>query len=578
MLDSDVDSKFKKDTFSATFAGDGSYWIGDEQSWMNVVGVDDTGDTNIENSSSQGPDTFDVTFKNGAQWMYFGVRAVSPNKNVKPIIKRISSIKLEEGGIINLYDENIQDLWDILKLSDVFEDLKTVYYNYVRIGNLKGNGGIFRLDLNVDDKSQSDMIFVENADTTASGTFYIEPYKPELLGNITPENTLRFATVKQGSNIKFADSQNIYGKTLLDYELVIDSEEYNPSDTENNALYEDRVEDDYDYADDTSIQDKVGLDFTTGDINWFIKRVYIKESAASLAMTGAGYATYDAITDLDRYDSRNTDVSRYAGETEGVWVRVKHGENGISNQFDNNYTKATIGYDHYLTPSNRIGVGFTYYSGDVNFDDVNGSGDLTGYEGMIYDTQYFDNQYLDFVFRFGDMKNEFEAVNAAGTMPISSDYHQKYVALSAEYGLRYTDVRGMFFEPQVQFQLAYLADTDYDAQRNMSADIDSAISAIGRAGLKFGKTWDFEDGYTSDVYLRADALHQFTDGQDATYSDGSSTDLDVTWGDKNTWYDLGFGTIIHVGGNFSVAFDMTKSVGGDVTDTWAINGQARLIF
>ena len=130
----------------------------------------------------------------------------------------------------------------------------------------------------------------------------------------------------------------------------------------------------------------------------------------------------------------------------------------------------------------------------------------------------------------------------------------------------------------MQFQLAYLADTDYDAQRNMSADIDSAISAIGRAGLKFGKTWDFEDGYTSDVYLRADALHQFTDGQDATYSDGSSTDLDVTWGDKNTWYDLGFGTIIHVGGNFSVAFDMTKSVGGDVTDTWAINGQARLIF
>ncbi len=497
--------------------------------------------------------------------MYFGVKAVSADKGVKPIIKRISSIKLEEGGIINLYDENIHALWDDLNLSKAFADLNKVDYNYVRIGNLKGDGGIFRLDLDANQKENSDMIFIEGSE--GKGTFFIEPYRPELLTAIAPENQLRFATVAHDSEISFADKQNLYGDSLWDYELIIESESYDAADKEENTIYESKVT-----ADDEK------LPSFEGGTNWYITRVNVSQSAASLAMTGAGYATYDAITDLDRYDSRNTDVSRYAGETEGVWVRVKHGESGISNQFDNNYTKATIGYDHYLTPSNRIGVGFTYYSGDVNFDDVNGSGDLTGYEGMIYDTQYFDNQYLDFVFRFGDMKNEFEAVNAAGTMPISSDYHQKYVALSAEYGLRYTDVRGMFFEPQVQLQLAYLADTDYDAQRNMSADIDSAFSAIGRAGLKFGKTWDFEDGYASDVYLRADALHQFTDGQDATYSDGSSTDLDVTWGDKNTWYDLGFGTIIHVGGNFSVAFDMTKSVGGDVTDTWAINGQARLIF
>ena len=72
-------------------------------------------------------------------------------------------------------------------------------------------------------------------------------------------------------------------------------------------------------------------------------------------------------------------------------------------------------------------------------------------------------------------------------------------------------------------------------------------------------------------------MHQFTDGQDALYTDGTNR-VDVTWGDKNTWYDLGLGGIVHLGDNFSLALDVSKSVGDDVTDTWAINGQARVIF
>ena len=570
MLDSKDGQIFKSDTISGTFSGEQSYWFGDEQSWMNVRGVDDTGDQNIQDALNT--DTLNLTFEKGAQWTYFGVREVSADKNVKPLIKRISTITLNDGGIINLYDENIQQFWEDIGLLSAFPGLDQVNHNYVRIGNLKGTEGIFRLDLNVEDKSQSDMIFVESSDD--HGKFYIEPYNPEYLTAITPDNTLRFATVSKDSGVTFADSENIYGYTLYDYELIIDREEYREEDEDNN-LYEDRVS--ADYEEDNEIKDKAGLDFSDGDINWFIKRVIVKDSAASLAMTGAGYATYDAITQLDRYDSRNTDVSRYAGEKECVWVRIKHGQNGSKNQYSGDYTKATVGFDHYITSSNRIGVGFTYLSGDADFDDVNGSGDLTGYEGMIYDTQYFDNQYLDFVFRFGDVKNEFDAVNDVGALPISADYHQKYAALSAEYGFRYTDARGVFFEPQAQFQLAYLDDADYDTQRNMSTDIDSAVSAIGRIGIRIGKSWELDNGYTNDLYIRSDVMHQFTDGQDALYTDGTNR-VDVTWGDKNTWYDLGLGGIVHLGDNFSLALDVSKSVGDDVTDTWAINGQARVIF
>ena len=606
-----VSGEFKKDTVNGTFSGQNSFWFGDDQSWMNskinsTATIDATvsvlGRTpdileNINISSlikdyvtSQIEDDFNLVFENGAQWTYFGITdeynreypedidtsisiigpitadidgTVTAYINVSAIPKRISQITLRNGGIINLYDENIQQTWKDLGLLDAFPELADVNHDYVRIGNLKGTDGIFRLDLNAGDKSQSDMVFVESSDD--HGKFYIEPYNPEYLTAITPDNTLRFATVSKDSGVTFADSENIYGNTLYDYELVIDSEEYAKNDPEN-SIYEDKV-----------AADGESLDFDDGDINWFIKRVIVRDSAASLAMTGAGHATYDAITQLERYDSKNTDVSRYAGEKEVVWVRVKHGQKKRKNQYSGDYTKATVGFDHYITSSNRIGAGFTYLSGDADFDDVNGSGDLTGYEGMIYDTQYFDNQYLDFVFRFGDVKNEFDAVNAVGALPISADYHQKYAALSAEYGFRYTDARGVFFEPQAQFQLAYLDDADYDTQRNMSTDIDSAVSAIGRIGIRIGKSWELDNGYTNDLYIRSDVMHQFTDGQDALYTDGTNR-VDVTWGDKNTWYDLGFGGIVHLGDNFSMALDVSKSVGDDVTDTWAINGQARVIF
>ena len=562
MMDNPLNTgnSFKKNTIKGVFSGENSYWFGDEQSWKNCNNT-----FLAELLFGKIDNDFDLTFTSGAQWSYFGISDEQKVSfvNIKTTVKRISEITLLNGGIINLYDENIQQTWKDLGLLDVFPELAQVNHDYVRIGNLKGNDGIFRLDLNADDKSQSDMVFVESSDD--HGKFYVEPYNPEELTSITPTNTLRFATVSKDSGITFADSENLYGHTLYDYELVIDSEKYSKDDPEN-STYEDKVA-----ADDES------LDFTDGDINWFIKRVIVKDSAASLAMTGAGYATYDSIVQLDRYDSRNTDVSRYAGETEGAWVRIRHGENGTKNQYTGDYTEATIGFDHYLTSSNRFGIAFSYLSGDVDFDDVNGSGDLTGYEGMIYDTQYFDNQYLDFVFRFGDLKNDFNAVNAVGAMPISTDYHQKYASLSAEYGLRYTDVRGVFFEPQAQFQLAYLADADYDAQRNMSADIDSAVSAIGRIGIRIGKSWELENGYTNDLYIRSDLLHQFTNGQDATYTDGTNS-VDVTWGEQDTWCDLGVGGILHLGENFSMALDLSKSVGDDVTDTWVINGQARMIF
>ena len=207
---------------SITFSGSNSYWIGDEKSWQNS-------DYRFEYAAKdEEKDRIALTFEDGAQWIYLGLHQYrdSSGKNLGwAIPKRISSITLN-GGIINLHDETVVgylkeiDLWDRLK-NPQYGIESVTEYDYVRIGNLKGNGGIFRLDLNGEDKTQSDMVYIESGE----GTHYFEPYNLQLLESITPENTLTFALVAEESSVQFRDKQNIYGQALVDYELEIAKEE-----------------------------------------------------------------------------------------------------------------------------------------------------------------------------------------------------------------------------------------------------------------------------------------------------------------------------------------------------------------
>lgn len=562
----------------------------------------------VKNGQKAG-DVFDLTFENGAQWSYLGIPVISDQDLMKTLAvivakanegldfselkdfgmvesiqKRISSITLRDGGIINIDDDDLHQTWAKLGLTQEFADVginleELTDHNYVRIGNLKGDNGIFRLDLNGRDKYKSDMIFIESAQlataknknsqdssTTEVKTFYLDSLNPLYLTEINENNTLRFATVSNDAKVAFADSF-IYGTGLYDYTLNVASTAHKVDDI-SNIPYEDRlIEED----------DKFLTEFNTEDrTDWYIKNVTTSLSATTEAMTDAGFAAYNSIVYLDRYDSRNTEVSRYAGEKEGIWVRIKYGQDETKHRYSGDYVRATVGFDHYLSEDNRLGIGLTYVYGDYDFDNVNGSTELNGYEAMIYDTQYFDDQYLDFVLRFGNFDNDFEATNIKG-YGIDTDYDQKYVAFSAEYGRRFTTNDGAFLEPQIQFQLAYLDEADYEGQRGISADLDSTLSAIGRIGVRGGNSWKLENGFTNDLYARVDLLHEFTDGQDAVYTDGIET-YETTFGNRSTWCEFGVGGILHWDNGLSMSLDVSKSVGSNYMDTWEVNGLVRYIF
>ena len=569
-------------TVETTFSGTSSYWLGDEKSWNNVGGLEITEISNIpdamlkkllesgllsSNIDSSSTNAINFTFENGAQWIYLGLKnsyehtepisdsGETVTGNINQTVKRISSITLQNGGIVNLYEASIEDLMQDTGLTELMPDY-AVKHNYVRIGDLKGSGGIFRLDLDSQNIADSDMVFVEGSST--GGMHYIEPYNLEKLTNITPENTLRFATVKTDSGVTFADKQNFYGESLYDYELEIASETYDPNDP-NNAQYEDRVVEDGENA----------LAFDNTYTNWVITRIIRSSSAASLAMTGIGYAAYDTITQMDSYHDRVDGQSR---ANNGLWIRYRYGHGGIDNQYRRDYDTLTIGAQLLHNNSQSAGIAVSLNNSDVDLVDVTGTGESDGYEVMLYNTWLLGSHYIDVVGRIGQLDTEFNAVNQIGTLSTSGDFEQNYFALSGEYGYRYTDEHNVFLEPQLQLQYTHIKSESYKTNRNLWADIDSANVLTARAGVRAGKEWSGEKT-AGEVYLSTNVFYQFTDGQDASYTDGSNT-VDVTWGDRDAWLNVGLTANMQIQDRVNLQVQVSKDFAGDVKNTWY--AQARL--
>ena len=560
-----------------TFSGADSYWFGDEATSEN---------TSVENRK-HAKGILDLTFENGAQWSYL---AVASDKSID---KRISNITLREGGIINLFDDDLKNYWQSIGLYQLLGDEDEEYnvkHDYVRIGDLKGSGGIFRLDLDGNDKSQSDVVFIENS--SDPGMHHFQPHNLHKLESITPENTLIFALVGNGASVEgnrvtFDNIENLHGETLYDYELEIASEKITD---QNRSEYFQRAELEKDFLIEEPVAHSESSDVSTeetlldsqfdiydeGEV-WFIRRVTLHESAATQGMTGSGWASYGAAIEMDRHDRRLAETIRGSEDPDnGLWVRASRGRFGVENQYGWDRAGVTLGFDRAIGENNRLGLWFAYTEGDTELLDVKGEGNMKRYELGLFDTMTFGAHYVDLVLRLGRVSSEFSASNASyGT---AGDFDQDYAAVSAEYG--YTlkdDASGIFVEPQLQLQGAWLDGYNYSVQRGISADVDSATSLVGRVGLRTGKEFS-GSALSGTVYVRGDVMHQITDGQNARFSAEGDADLLKTWGDFETWTQFGFGAALTFKDHAGLQVDLSRIAGGVTEDSWLLSGRLNYRF
>lgn len=544
-------------TVTGSFIGNG-YFSGDDfllsnGNWVGWIG--DLGDGRDKYTAGN----LNLSFENGAQWIYLK----NPN---------ISKITLNNKGIVNLFDQDIQEFYTASGLRDYLSDeLLNFNHNYVHIEKLQGSGGVFKMDLNAEDKAASDVLFIDSYSATDGSTdvqhkIDLVAHDLGLLESITPTNTLIFAVTdkpsgtadtKANSSQLFVDKVNERGEGLVDYELQINHSEMTAADADREEFSTITALDPEDYV---------------GGTKWFIERIEISKSSAALGMSGAGYASYDAAVEMDRRDRRLLETVRSADND--LWVRIHHGRSGAENQYRWDRTGVTIGFDRAFSEKSRAGAWFSYTEGDTEFLDVRGDGDMKRYELAVFDTLTYGNHYLDFVGRIGRVSNEYTVGNEAYTT--DGDYDQDYAALSAEYGYTLKSETGVFVEPQVQFQVAYLDSFDYRTDRGMKVEADSETSTIGRIGFRAGREFRNVDN-AGALYFRGDVLHQFTDGQDAALSDGLHT-FNENWGDTGTWANFGVGAVWSWKDRFQFQFDAERVAGGKTADTWLLSGRVNYLF
>lgn len=584
-------------TVNLTLSSSDSYWYGSERR-----GLD-------ENGEAWNGSKLNLTLANGAEWVYdnnvllgkskqeifdlikdvmihdsitnidFADKKIDEMLNEKlGFLKSISSnegseisaIALEGGKVI-LQDEYIKQKYGIYE-SDIIDILAGNKHQKVTIGELKGKGGIFKVDLDwatnkgTDGLGQkkktenSDYIYIEKMGVDENGfdaygnstqIIDFDASKAHLEDMKINEDKLYFANVADGGTVfeTVTGEKAVYSGTgnIYNYEYGVNSD--------NNEKIDWYVE--------------VTGKSAEGNANF--------ESAK-----GAMYAGYALGTELDTLNKRMGEA-RYLEEDDGVWVRYRHSKTGWDDTYETNGDMFQLGFDNEVTEKDGRhyrGVAIDYTDADTNIMGISGEGEHERYAVSLYDTWLGEKgHYRDLVLRGGRINSDYDVSGAFsnGYEDIGGDYHQWFGSISAEWGRKNDMGTGWYFEPQIQAQLARVGGASYVSDSGIDVDQDGATSLIGRAGFRIGREYVKDNGKHDNFYIKADLLHEFA-GDKSFSLTGNDGRYDKEYDGQETWCDVGIGADISLGKNSYFWADVERTFGADFDNTWQINGGFRWEF
>lgn len=420
------------------------------------------------------------------------------------------------------------------------------YRNLTVGGSMKGNGGIINMNINADNKNESDRLYIQG---THSGEHYIT------LNNVGVGTDGALGTVLVSVN----DEQG----------------EFKANNSEG-TLYWNR------YELDRLDQDN-GDAVTSGyKTDWYLKEVeQIDEPTTSVDIAmGANALNYHTWrTENDKLMKRMGDLRNNGEDEKGAWFRVRGAEIGRDGSagFENKYTAYELGYDEITKKTDRFtryqGAALSYIDGSSSFG--RGSGENDGKSIAFYTTEMRNKgHYLDLVFRIADMDSDYSVYDTNGNK-ITGSPENVGVSLSAEYGRKKVmDENGWYIEPQGQLTLGYFGGDNYETSNGIKVHQGGIPSVVGRVGFNIGRDID----ENTNIYLKANLLHEFMGDYEVRMMD--STGISRTESDSfnDTWFEYGIGAAVKTGKNNHLYFDFEKTAGGDFEKDWAWNAGMRWTF
>lgn len=411
-------------------------------------------------------------------------------------------------------------------------------FSVLATDNLAGSGGWVKMDIDASkNTNNSDMILVKEK---FSGSQYIDLNRVDA-GEVTAAAGTVLAKVK--------DNQGVF--------LANDNE---------GTLFYDR------YLLDQTESETEGY-----TVDWYLKEVthVIPEEkpttsvATVKALSALNYHTWRS--ENDKLMQRMGDLRKSAGADRGAWFRVRGSKinMGGDSGFENKYVSYEVGYDGVAKRTDKYtryaGAAFSYTDGDSSY--ARGDGENSGKAVSLYLTHLYNSgHYLDMVFKLGNWDNDFTVYDTKGNR-IKGDTENTGISFSLEYGRKCAiGKNGWYIEPQAQLTYGYLYGDSFALSNGVAIKQDGIDSLVGRVGFNLG--WDISKN--SNVYLKANLMHEFCGGYGISMSDGSGR-LKLTGDYGDTWFEYGIGCAIQTGKNNHLYFDLESSEGGELDKEWQWN-------
>ena len=414
--------------------------------------------------------------------------------------------------------------------SSIKRAIPTVAYESLTIDKLSGSGTTFIMDTDLAGETNSDKITITDAD---AGTHYVQ------IKDLSQLNDIEVTGAHQ--QILITDNS---GK------LNFEGKEFNAG-----GLWD---------VDPTLA--KQGND-------WYLtklEKTANNDTRVLLDAADNSYALWRNTNDSLR--SRLGALASGSEQSDGIWARTQAGRFSGDN-YEGRYNLYQLGFDQAADAKSVYGAAVDYGDGNGSYDNGSGKDKLKSFS--LYGVWTGDNgAYTNVTARYGMVSTDLESY---GDFPDKAEYKQHAYSVSVEYGKRIALDKNWFIEPNAQFTLGRLGSIDYTTDRGSNGYIEGMNSAIGRIGFVMGQKITGD----SDIYLKADLLHEFAGERDLrlTSDAGGTNDMLTKHNDYgDTWFELGLGANIKVSKAASIYGEIERGFGGDINKKWSVNGGVRFTF
>ena len=412
----------------------------------------------------------------------------------------------------------------------------TPAYESLTIDTLSGSGTTFILDTDLAGEANSDKVTITHADV---GTHYVQIKDLSKLNNIevTGEHKQLLITDASGKLTFVGKEFNAGGLWDVDPTL--------------------------------SKGDALGLSANDWYLTNMVKTVN-NDTSVLLDAADNSYAMWRNTNDSLR--SRLGALASGSEQADGVWARTQAGRFSGSG-YEGRYNLYQLGFEKQFKGGSIYGGAIDYGDGSGSYAPGSSKDNLRSFS--LYGIWTAGSgAYTNVTARVGNFSTDLESY---GDYPDKASYKQHAYSLSVEYGKRFDFEAGFFVEPQAQFTLGRLAGIDYTTDRGVTGRIDGMNSTIGRIGFVMGQK--IENG--SDIYLKADLLHEFAGERDLqlTSDAGGTNDILTKHNDYgDTWFELGLGGNVRISRTGNFYGEVTRGFGGNINKKWSVNAGLRFTF